>query len=163
MIVGVTGHRFYDEPTASYLIVEVRELLSRWKADDGDLRLVSLLAEGADQLVASIAVDLDVPVDVVLPFEAYRESLEPEFRDELDRLLAVAASVVTARDAEQGGDAYLAAGLEVVRRSDRLIAIWDGQEARGTGGTGDIVEAAHAQGVDVVVLWPDGYVRVDAG
>ena len=79
MIVGVTGHRFYDEPTASYLIVEVRELLSRWKADDGDLRLVSLLAEGADQLVAGIAVDLDVPVDVVLPFEAYRESLQPEW------------------------------------------------------------------------------------
>lgn len=162
MIVGITGHRFYDEPTASFLARAVRELLTSWAAE-GELRVVSSLAEGADQLVASIAVELGVPLDAVIPFEGYRDSLEPAFRPELDRLLAAADTVVTARDAEPGGDAYLAAGLEVVRRSDHLVAIWDGEQSRGTGGTGDVVDAARDQGVDVTVLWPEGYERDDGG
>lgn len=43
MIVGITGHRFYDEPTASFLARAVRELLTSWAAEE--LRVVSSLAE----------------------------------------------------------------------------------------------------------------------
>lgn len=162
MIVGVTGHRFYDDATATYLTAAVRALLQDW-ADDGDLRLVSSLAEGADQLVARVAVEQGVPLDVVLPFDGYRDSLDEAYRAEFDRLLSRADTVTDLEHGDPGGDAYLAAGLELLDRSDRLIAVWDGEEARGTGGTGEIVDAARARGLVVAVVWPPGYSRDDAG
>ncbi|WP_420114685.1 hypothetical protein [Pseudactinotalea sp.] len=155
MIIGVTGHRFYDEETAERLRSRVRDLLREW-ADDGAVRLVSSLAEGADQLVASIAVELGLPLEVVLPAEGYRESLDDGFEPEFDRLLAAAQRVTTLEHAEPGPAAYLDAGQRMLARSDMLLAVWDGEPARGTGGTAEIVAHARTQGIDVHVLWPDG-------
>ncbi len=62
--------------------------------------------------------------------------------------------------AEPGGQAYLDAGLVLLDRADTLIAVWDGQQARGTGGTGEVVEEARARGIAVVVVWPEGYERL---
>lgn len=160
MIVGVTGHRFYDSATARYLTERVDTLLVAWAAES-EVRVVTSLAEGADQLVARVAVARGLPIDVVLPADGYRESLEPEFRGEYDRLLAAAATVSLLDHAEPESEAYLDAGLVVLDRADALIAIWDGEPARGTGGTGDIVAAARARGVRVEVLWPDGLRRVE--
>lgn len=162
MIVGVTGHRFFDEPTAAFLTARVRALLAGWAAD-GELRVVSSLAEGADQLVARVAVDMGIPLDVVLPSAGYRASLDPAFRDEYDRLLASASSVIRLDHEAPVDRAYLEAGLLVLDRSDTLIAVWDGGEARGTGGTAEIVDAARARGMEVVVLWPEGYSRDESG
>jgi hypothetical protein len=162
MIVGVTGHRFYDEPTAEFLAARVHALLRDW-AGDREVRVVSSLAEGADQLVARVAVELGLPLDVVLPSAGYRASLEPQFRAEFDALLAHAATVTRLDHDEPAADAYLEAGLEVLDRSDVLIAVWDGEQARGTGGTAEIVAAARARGIDVVVLWPEGYDRDHPG
>lgn len=155
MIVGVTGHRFYDEPTAAYLRSRVRALLRAW-ADDGAVRLVSSLAEGADQLVASIAVELGLPLEVVLPAGGYRESLDEKFEAEFDRLLAAAESVATLEHSEPGPAAYLDAGRRVLARCEVLLAVWDGEPARGTGGTAEIIAEAREQGIDVHVLWPEG-------
>lgn len=160
MIVGVTGHRFYDEPTALFLRERVDALLRGW-ADGGAVRLVSSLAEGADQLVASVAVELAIPLEVVLPATGYRESLDATFLSEFDRLLAAAATVTTLEFEEPGPAAYLAAGRAVLARSETVIAVWDGEPARGSGGTAQIVAQARARGIEVHVLWPDGYVRSD--
>ena len=46
-------------------------------------------------------------------------------------------------------DAYRAAGEAVVERSDVLLAVWDGQPAKGIGGTGEVVAAAGRLGVPV--------------
>ncbi|MGW5646007.1 hypothetical protein ACWEV3_27990 [Saccharopolyspora sp. NPDC003752] len=37
-----------------------------------------------------------------------------------------------------------------------MLAVWDGQPARGFGGTADVVDSARKRGVDVTVIWPDG-------
>lgn len=163
MIVGVTGHRFYDDPTAAFLTARVRALLQGWSDDGGTVGLVSSLAEGADQLVARVAVDLGLTLDVVLPVAGYRESLEEAFRPEFDALVDAAATVTTLDHEEPAAAAYLAAGLEVLDRSDVLIAVWDGSPARGIGGTAEIVGEAHTRGIDVVVLWPAGYERAGPG
>jgi hypothetical protein len=46
-----------------------------------------------------------------------------------------------------------------VDRSDVLLAVWDGQPARGPGGTGDVVAYARARGTPVEVVWPAGAAR----
>jgi hypothetical protein len=40
--------------------------------------------------------------------------------------------------------------------ADLLWAVWDGQPARGYGGTADVVAAARAKGLPVRVIWPHG-------
>lgn len=43
--------------------------------------------------------------------------------------------------------------------ADALIAVWDGEPARGYGGTADVVDLARTRGLDVTVIWPDGASR----
>jgi len=50
---------------------------------------------------------------------------------------------------------YLAAGRAILRQSDLLVALWDGEPARGTGGTGQIVHEALDRGIPVVWIWWD--------
>ncbi len=40
-----------------------------------------------------------------------------------------------------------------------LFAVWDGQPARGYGGTADVVTRARDRGRPVRVIWPDGATR----
>ena len=130
------------------------------------LHLISALAPGADQWAAAEALDLGYLLRVVLPLDrtTSREDAsggDAERAAEFDRLLRCAVSVT-----ELGGTrtrtpdgllrpdrvAYLLAGRAVLQRSDLLLALWDGQPARGTGGTGQIVEEALGEGVPVVWL-----------
>ena len=49
-------------------------------------------------------------------------------------------------------DAYLDCGMETVNGSDVLLAVWDGEVARGKGGTGDVVGYATSLGKPVIVI-----------
>ncbi|GAA3746716.1 hypothetical protein GCM10022402_27800 [Salinactinospora qingdaonensis] len=55
-----------------------------------------------------------------------------------------------------GRTAYEAANSTILGNIDRLFAVWDGHPADGKGGTGDTVETAHAKGVPVEIIWPEG-------
>jgi hypothetical protein len=55
--------------------------------------------------------------------------------------------------------AHMEAGKVVVDRSSVLVAVWDGQPARGLGGTADVVAYARERGVPVTVVWPEGATR----
>ena len=126
------------------------------KAPDGAppfvLRLVSPLAEGADRLVTEEARNFAVRLHAPLPFPQpeYEEDFPktaPEFRALLqgaDKLELDGAHSLSRAEAS-----YLEVGRFVVRNCDLLIAIWDGQPARGPGGTGDIVQFAAEFGVPV--------------
>jgi hypothetical protein len=50
----------------------------------------------------------------------------------------------------------MAGGRAVVDRSDVLMAVWDGQPARGLAGTADVGAYARERGVPVEVIWPEG-------
>lgn len=43
--------------------------------------------------------------------------------------------------------------------ADQLIVVWDGQPARGYGGTADVVAYADRVGVPVRIVWPEGATR----
>jgi hypothetical protein len=52
------------------------------------------------------------------------------------------------------------AGSEIlVGLVDELIAVWDGEPARGYGGTADVVAYAKRQGIPVRIVWPEGAAR----
>jgi hypothetical protein len=122
------------------------------------LRLISCLAEGSDQIAARAALLRGYTLVAPLPFA--RDVYADDFASEASRagfraLLARAESVVELpgerRDAAR---AYEAAGHAVLRHCDLLIALWDGEPARGPGGTAEIVQAALRARVPVLCSAP---------
>jgi hypothetical protein len=127
------------------------------------LRLVSPLAEGADRLVAKIAIELGYQLEVPMPFPQaeYERDFQPNDRDhatnaaslaEFHSLLNHARPCVASDprpvlelDGRRGDDeaaSYGAVGRLVVRNCDLLIAVWNGRPGKGSGGTADTVRFA---------------------
>jgi hypothetical protein len=68
-------------------------------------------------------------------------------KDEFLRFLERADQVRTLPPATSREEAYLAAGIYLLDHCDVLIAVWDGQQAQGTSGTGEIVQEARRRGM----------------
>lgn len=179
--IGVSGHRVPPKlPTEAE--PQLRALLDRIFAAIGDavskvesdraaalpaggsadlaseLVIVSSLAEGADRLVAQAGVAAGFALEVVLPLaraEYTRDFVTQASRAEFDYLLGRAAAIVELDGApDERPRAYEAAGLFMLSRIDLLIALWDGLEAAGVGGTAQIVSRAIADGIFVVWIEP---------
>lgn len=91
----------------------------------------------------------------MLPFDDYIRTFGSESEQQMYRQLLHAAShveVLTEQESDEA--AYLAAGQRVVQLCDMLLAIWDGQPARGLGGTADIVAYAQSHGTPITHLNP---------
>jgi len=129
------------------------------------IALTSSLAEGSDRIAAQAALAKNMPLDVVLPCPRarYEETFDDDAsRQEFAGLLDKARATLTLQlaadvNTEQSlGRAYELAGLTVLAQSDILIAVWDGQPARGRGGTAEIVDEAARLGTPIVVIDPNG-------
>jgi hypothetical protein len=141
-------------PETARLVDEaVRAALSRQAADVTGL---SLLADGADQIVARALLDLGGQIEAVIPATRYRQGLPPGAWPEYDLLLARAQRVHRLDFTDSTSEAHMAASEFMLRQADELLAIWDGKPARGYGGTADVVACARESGIPVQVIWPAG-------
>lgn len=137
-------------------------------------RVVTALAEGSDRVVAQAVLDYPgARLDAVLPLaiEDYLEDFaDDSSKQEFRRLLGFSRRPVQLRtrpirderhdaadQAELRREAYRAAGQYVADHCDVLIAVWDGEQARGRGGTAEIVQYALEQGRPVIRVWKGAY------
>ncbi|MEO6113239.1 MAG: hypothetical protein ABIP07_02160 [Sphingomicrobium sp.] len=167
--LGVTGHRseMLGEHVAAIAVRvdEAMEAITKaafdlyganagWFAECVPrLTMVSPLADGADQIAAEIALSNGYELQVVLPFSKAesRAALTPASRAAFDRLAEKAHCLLELPgDPANPLDAYVMVGRATVAHCDLLVAIWDGEAARGRGGTGDVVELAMGRGTPVV-------------
>jgi hypothetical protein len=156
--LAVTGHMDLTETTVPLVGAALRGLLTA--SPPAELVGVSCLAAGADTLFAEAVLETGGRLVVIVPSQDYRaRKVSPEEAPAYDRLLRAADEVVTLPFERSGRDAYEAAGKELLRRADRLVAVWDGQPPNGKGGTADVVHTARAAGIPVDVVWPDGAAR----
>jgi hypothetical protein len=120
---------------------------------------VSPLAEGADRLVArEVLLQPDAMLELALPMQmgAYLAGFtSPESRAEFQALRDEAA-LVTVMAPRDGDDAYAVVGRYVLARCDVLIAVWDGDDAHGRGGTGEIAKLARDRRIPMFWIRPDG-------
>jgi len=119
------------------------------------LRIVSALAEGADQWVASKACALGYELQAVLPFhrgEYEMDFANPAVLNEHRRLRDDQALAVFEMDGSRvlESESYLAAGRVILNQSDLLIALWDGKDSQGVGGTGQIVPEAFQRSIPTI-------------
>jgi hypothetical protein len=157
--IGVTGHRKPPKlPRAS--LDAVRATVGRVidALNSGDAVVVSSLAEGTDQIVAEEALARDLSLHAILPFSApkYRRDFkDAETAGRFDALLKSSpTSVELDFDCEVGAEGYEAAGHAMLATSDVLIAVWDGEDAAGRGGTAHIVARALDLEVPVILIDP---------
>lgn len=156
--IGVTGHSNLTGKTIPLVADAIRAELAPFAG--AGLVGVTCLARGADQVFARVALELSGAIEVVLPAVDYRDrKVAPENLAEFDDLLRNAAKVSTLSFEKSGPDAYLAASERMIDTVERMIAVWDGEPARGRGGTPDVVRMAQERSVPVTVVWPPGAQR----
>lgn len=156
--LAVTGHRGFSEATTALVDAAVRSEISK-HAETGALVGLSCIADGADTLFARAILDSGGELHVIVPARKYRDSLPQEHHATYDALIAEAAKIIQLDHVESDSNVHMDASLNMLADADELIAVWDGQPARGYGGTADVVNAAHDRGVPVTVVWPAGATR----
>jgi hypothetical protein len=152
MKVGITGHQRLDDPGTWGWVQPIMsdELDALGPAVTG----VSSLAIGADQLFASLVVDRGGKIHVVIPFPEYERTFGPQDVGAYRRILSKADLVEVLPMSGTDEDAFLAAGKRIVDLADLMIAVWNGQPARGKGGTADIVAYAIRKGTRLIHINP---------
>lgn len=175
LTVAVTGHRGegLGDPAAAAAALDAvltmvaasaRTLHARetavFAAVPPALVLLSALAEGADQIAAERAIALGFGLHAILPFAQTRyrtDFADPASAVTFEQLLAQSERVVELPGLrDTAATAYALAGRALVAHADILIAVWDGEPARGAGGTGEVVEHALRRGMPVIHVPSDG-------
>lgn len=152
MKAGVTGHQSLGAmDTVAWLRQRLTGLLGKYQFERG----YTCLAAGADQLFASVLRANGVPFVAILPCRQYDRAFSSEddvrcFRE----LLAEAADTIELPFDAPSEQAFYEAGKKVVDCADTLIAVWNGEPARGLGGTADIVSYAELTGRSIIHLNP---------
>ena len=159
--LGVTGHRVLgDRALLCQAVSKALDLIEAYFLNPGQgLLLLSPLAQGADQLVAELVLKRPgARLIVPLPFEERRYMAtftNSKARERFKALVARAERVLVVPEANRAEEeAYEAVGRFVVDNSRLILAVWDGQRARGRGGTGEIVEYARKKSRPLCLVLP---------
>ena len=153
--IGLTGHRDIHPEAVSDIRAALRNELEALRERFAALpvELVTGLAQGADALATEVAIEIGLPVRAVLPMPRalYEADFEGEAHSDLIRLLndprvkvqeLPLPSGIVEDDCKGGAsrDALYARLMDyLVRRSNVLVALWDGEVTGLTGGSSDVV------------------------
>lgn len=151
--IGITGHRGLNPGLDTAIADMIAAHLTPYGCD---LVGLSCLADGADTVFAEAVLAVGAPLEAIIPAAGYREALPEEHHPTYDRLLARSVLVHELPHQASTSDAHMAAGRHLVDLCDQLVAVWDGEPARGPGGTADVVAYARSLSRPVRVLWPQG-------
>lgn len=155
LTVGVTGHRDLVEDEVPALRNQVRAFFIHLRESFPglELQLLSPLAEGSDQLVAEVALELDIPLVVPLPMSQaeYEQDFSHDaaltrFRSLLERAEIVPLPLaidrpepVAAQPTPERELQYMQAGVFISNHCQVLLALWDGKRGGEPGGTSAVV------------------------
>src|SRR5258708_1085819 len=92
--VGVSGHQNVgDDATQQFVSEQIRSLLVAYRETYNDIVLYSALALGADQMFVRAALEVGIPVEVVIPCSEYESIFSSsDERNEYTRLLRASRS-----------------------------------------------------------------------
>lgn len=170
--VGIAGHRdinVNEEKLITKTITDIlkgvkenvyklsKQLQNLNQENSVHLRMISMLAEGSDRIAAKCALELGYELQCPLPFT--KEDFISDFKEQHSKneflTLISKADRVFELDfgRENEPQSYLDAGLVMLEHSDFIIAVWDGNKAKGRGGTEEIVNYALYH--EIPVIWID--------
>lgn len=157
-MVGFTGHRHLtDSAGAARAIRGALDALRR--EVPGEWIALSSIAGGSDQLFVQQARASGLSWHAILPMtrSEFAKDFTPQDWEAVEGILAAADHVRTIDENGDRKDGYLDCGIETVNGADVLIAFWDGEGARGKGGTADVVEYAQSIGKPLMIIDADSH------
>jgi cobalamin biosynthesis Co2+ chelatase CbiK len=140
MRVGVTGHQdLGSKATVEWVSKVLAAAVKEYEVTQG----FTCLAAGTDQIYAAILKKEQIPYIAVIPSNNYEKTFtDSNYYTNYFTLLSLAQKIVKLKFKKPSQKAFFEAGKKVVKLSEILFAVWNGQEARGLGGTADIVKYA---------------------
>jgi hypothetical protein len=152
-VVGFSGHRQIENPAGLAAVIDdsLESLRNHMK---GEWLGLSSVAEGGDQLFVEQVRSLGMSWHAILPLpkaEFARDFPKAEWAA-VERILGNAEHVRVITENGSREDAYLDCGIATVDGADVLLAVWDGEPARGKGGTGDVVAYARSLGRPLILI-----------
>lgn len=157
MRLGITGHRGLAPEVEKPVRERLDALVDRCEPEE--LVAVSCAADGPDTWFAQSVLARGGRLEVVVPAADHRESLPEWHRTDYDELLSRAGEIHRTGLQESTPEAYQVGDEVLIGQIDELIAVWDGEPARGYGGTADAVAYALRVGVPVRRVWPKDATR----
>ncbi len=153
--IGVTGHRDLLTEELPQIKQNLIEKLQSIKdhLPNTEIRVLTGMADGADRLVADVALECGFSVEAILPMpiEVYKDDFDDESFADLqsyydnDNFYATESVYSTTVNFSQSfgqsekNQCYAEMGQELIDRSILLVCLWDGQNAAEEGGTSDIL------------------------
>ncbi len=153
---GITGHRDPREEDLELLRSKVRKVfkLLQQRCPNTPLQILSPLADGADRLVAKVALEEKIQLIVPLPMpkSIYEQDFDVQSQQEFNQLLKQANQVFTLPLAEGNTETniveqndnrtqqYALVGAFIARHSHILLALWDGISLDKMAGTAQVVQ-----------------------
>ncbi len=159
-VIGVTGHRDLRPEDVESLKTAVSKIIDglHEQMPNTPLVVLSALADGADRLVASVALEKKLKVIVPLPMKQgeYENDFDAasgkEFRSLLAQIgitnkfeLPVIEGIAADKDKMRNLQ-YAQVGQYIVLHSHLMIALWDGLDPELVGGTADVVKMCLSEG-----------------
>lgn len=148
MIAGITGHR--ELKNIDWIKTSIQEIINEMKITYG----YTCLASGADELFAEMLIRNNIKYTVVIPCINYETTFDEKAFESFLLSKNKASKIIQLNNNQPSEKAFNDAGKAVVDNSEILIAVWNGEEAKGLGGTGDIVEYAKSKNKKIIHLNP---------
>ena len=143
--VGFAGHREVADPiTAKAAICRELDLITT--TVHGQVVGIASAAAGADLLFLDACKEAGIRTVVLLPFtkERFAQDFDdPEEWRHACRCMDDAWWLEVSPGGETAPAAYHVVAREILEIADRMLFLWDGQSARGLGGTAESVKEAH--------------------
>lgn len=150
IVLGASGHRHLQQKDFSILRAAVEEQIKalRLECPNSPIKLLTSLAEGADQLCAEVALSLGLGLIVALPMDLleFKKDFEGEALLKFETLLSQAEKsfVVPCVEKTENPDRsyyYRQADIYLAEHSHALLALWDGSTPKENGcGTAETVD-----------------------
>lgn len=155
IVVGVAGHRVLADVEVIRKGID-RAIRRICQMHPGQaLGVMSALAEGSDRLVVdAILARADSSLTAVIPVPAEDYATDfasAESTAEFKHFLSRAAEVVVMQPRPTRDESYETAARYIVDHCDVFIAIWDGKNAQGRGGTAETI--ARARQLQIPIAW----------
>jgi hypothetical protein len=148
MIAGITGHR--ELKNIDWIKTTIKEIINEMKITYG----YTCLATGADELFAEVLIQNNIRYTAVIPCINYEMTFDESTLEDFLLSKNKASKLIELYNNQPSEKAFNEAGKTVVDNAEILIAVWDGEESKGLGGTGDIVEYAKSKNKKIIHLNP---------
>ena len=152
-ILGITGHRpnklgsyKIPNPIYNYIVSESKKAIHLIKPS----KIITGMAIGYDQIIANLALELNIPFIAAVPFTGQELFWPPDSQEQYRDLLSKADDLVVVNKGGFAAWKMQTRNEWIVNNSDMMLAAFDGTK----GGTANCVEYAKTKNKSVKIINP---------